>query len=211
MSRLRVQRGEHLYRMGDPMDFLYIVSGGAFKSYVISPEGDEQVLGFELPGDIMGIDSVTNPRFQSSAVAISLSLVCRMPADAIRCRIGESAEFRERLVVGMGREIRRLHRMLHMGRRSAEQRVAVFLLSQTHKLETEGFPGYSQRLPMSRRDIGHFLGLAVETVSRVFTRLQRAGALRCRRESIEICNMERLADIARDGLPARPSRLRRVS
>lgn len=201
LSRSVLRRGDHLYRTGDPMDFLYIVSSGAFKSYLISPEGDEQVLGFNLPGDVLGIDSVTSPRFQSSAVAIAPSHVCRMPADAIRRGVGESPEFRDRLVVRMGREIHRLTCLLHLGRRTAEQRIAAFLLSQAHKLEAEGFPGRAHHLPMSRRDIGHFLGLAVETVSRVFTRLQRGGVLRAGRHSLEIRNMERLIEVSSDGLP----------
>lgn len=203
MSRTGLERGDHLYRMGEPSDSLYVVSGGAFKSYVVTPDGGEQVLGFVLPGDVLGIDSLTHPHFQSSAVAIAPARVCRMPAEAIRLRIGESPDFRERLTARMGREIQRLQRLLHLGRCTAEQRVAVFLLNQSAQTEGVGLAGRAQRLPMSRRDIGQFLGLATETVSRVFTRLQDSGALRCRRTSIEIRNVERLMEIARVGLPLR--------
>jgi CRP/FNR family transcriptional regulator len=194
----RYSRGSHLFEMGAQAQEVYVVRSGAAKSYHLSSDGDEQILGFHLPGDVIGLDAVASGAFASSAVALAGTEVCRLPLAAIQTRAAESAGFRRNLFDRLGREIQRLHRLLHLERCSAEQRLAAFLLGHARKLPKAGgnSSALTVSLPMSRAEIGKFLDLATETVSRMFSRLQSAGVIAVRGAEIELLDIAALQSAA---------------
>ncbi len=167
-----IDKGAHLYRAGDTADTLYLIRSGAAKTYTVSVQGDEEIRGFQLANDIAGLDSVCGGSHRLNARALGRTWVCKLPASAVRARMSESPRFRDRLLACLDREFDRLHGMLHRERCSADQRVAAFLVAQLPA------DGDDVELPMSRVDLGRYLDLATETVSRVFTRLQERHVLR---------------------------------
>ncbi len=193
VSRSVLDKGEHLYRIGDQAEHLYLVRGGALKTYVVSADGDEEIRGFQLAEDIVGLDAICNPEFRANARALSRTWVCRLPIAAVRARMLETVQFRDRILSALGHEFDRLHGMLHRERCSADQRVAAFLLSQ---LDATVTPGSEIELPMSRVDLGRYLDLATETVSRVFTRLQTRKVLRKQGTRCEVVDRDALCALA---------------
>jgi len=190
VSRSAVNKGDHLFHAGDPAEHLYVVRGGALKTYVVSPGGDEEVRGFQLADDVAGLDAVCHARFCTSARAISRAWVCRLPIAAVRSRMLESASFRDRVLTALGREFDRLHNMLHRERCTADQRVASFLLSQ---LNSGSSNDNAIELSMSRADLARHLDLATETVSRVFARLQSRQIVRSEGARCEVIDRSALS------------------
>lgn len=181
-----IAKGEHLFRVGDPADTLYVVRSGATKTYVVSSDGEEEVRGFQLANDAAGLESVCDGEYRTNAVALNRSWICKLPASAVRERVTASAAFRDRMLSSLGREFERLHGMLHRDRCAADRRVAGFLMQQLNKQNDD--TAHDIELPMSRADLGRYLGLATETVSRVFTRLQNRGVLKNRGSQCRIVN-----------------------
>ncbi|MDT0497518.1 Crp/Fnr family transcriptional regulator [Algiphilus sp. W345] len=181
-----VAKGEHLYHAGDPADTLYVIRGGATKTYVCSSDGEEEVRGFQLANDAAGLESVCDRSYHTNAVALSRSWVCKLPAAAVREKMTRSPSFRDRVLSKLCHEFERLYGMLHRGRCAADQRVADFLVTQLRG--QDGDIRSEIDLPMSRTDLARYLGLTTETVSRAFTRLQERGVLKRRGAHCEIVN-----------------------
>lgn len=175
LARAVLAKGDHLYHVGDRADYVYAVRGGALKTYVVHSDGEEEVRGFQLAEDVAGLDGICGTQFRANARALSRTWVCRLPVPAVRERMLESAAFRDRILLQLGREFDRLHGMLHRERCTADQRVAAFLLTQ---LEAEPAAATQFELPMSRVDLARYLDLATETVSRVLSRLQARNIVR---------------------------------
>jgi len=187
VTRCVIDKGNHLFRSGDTADTLYVVRSGATKTYVVSAEGEEEIRGFQLANDVAGLDAVCSDAHRGNAKAIGRTWVCRLPAAAVRARMGESSSFRERVLSSLGREFERLHTMLHRERCSADQRVASFLLAQLPVNSSGATEAQDAlELPMSRTDLARYLDLATETVSRVFTRLQTRNIVRSQGARCEI-------------------------
>lgn len=176
VTRGVVPKGEHLFRAGDRADTIYLIRSGATKTYVVSSEGEEEVRGFQLANDTAGLEAVCSDHYHANAAALTRTWICKLPAAAVRERVTTSPSFRDRVFASLGREFERLHGMLHRERCAADRRVAGFLLGQLRRQGTE--LDDEIELPMSRADLGRYLGLATETVSRVFTRLQDRGMVR---------------------------------
>lgn len=192
-----MHRGEHLFRPGERFESLFLVRSGAVKTFMISETGEEQVIGFHMPGDLIGFDGIDSGRYECGASALDTSSVCALPFDRLGKLCARSRTVFERLAAGMSRNALRDESMLLvLGRKSAEQRMATFLVDQAAKLRRHGMCGSEINLAMSRADIGSYLALAVETVSRVLTRLQESGLIRVRRNQINILDADRLARVA---------------
>jgi len=197
VTRGVLSRGEHLFRIGDAADAIYVVRSGATKSYVVSSEGDEEILGFQLSDDAAGLDAIGSNTYRSSTKALSRSWLCRLPMASVRKKLAESDNFREHLLGSIGQEFARLHGMLHRERCTAEQRVASFLLKHLQEKEQERQTRVDEvELPMSRSDLARYLDLATETVSRVFTRLQGKNLLECSGSRCRIVDRQGLAALA---------------
>lgn len=194
VTRMVVDKGEHLYRADDQADHLYVVRGGALKTYVSSIDGNEEIRGFHLAEEVAGLDAICQTSFRSSARALSRTWVCRLPITAVRSRMLESGLFRDRILANLGREFDRLNGMLHRERCTADQRVASFLVSQ---LKGDQQDKQAQiQLPMSRVDLARYLDLATETISRVFTRLQTRNILRSQGAVCEVVDGDALRALA---------------
>lgn len=190
VHRSVLPKGQHLHRYGDRAETVAVIRSGALKTYVVSPEGEEQIRAFQLANDIAGLEAICSDTYRGSAKALSRTWVCRLPIAAVRARMLESPVFRDRLLATFGRELDRLHGMLHRERCSADQRVAAFLVAQLPA------DGDDVELPMSRVDLGRYLDLATETVSRVFTRLQERHVLRSEGARCRVLDRAALSAIA---------------
>lgn len=203
-----LHRGDHLFRTAEPFQNIYTVRSGAIKTYVILQSGEEQVIGFHTPGDIVALDAIYSGRYVCNAMVLDTSCVCPLPYEQL-CRLSaRSPEIQSRLIQKMSRRIvDHEGLLLVLGQKTAEQRMAAFLLHHSRKQRQLGLSEVDINLPMSRADIASYLALAVETVSRVLTRLQEAGLLIVERSRVRIVDLDNLAVIAEEimdgGPPAR--------
>ncbi|MBD3647940.1 MAG: helix-turn-helix domain-containing protein [Pseudomonadales bacterium] len=191
---MRVMRkGQHVYRAGDEFEALYIVRSGAVKATAISEDGTEQVTGFYLPGEIFGMDGIAPGEYTSNAILLETSSVCVYSFSRLLDVCQESAGLQRQLWHQVSLELASRQRMLMtMGHRSAEARLAEFLMSLSLRFKRIGYSATSFNLPMSRQDIADYLGLSVETVCRVLTRFQKAGTLQRDQREITLMNVEAL-------------------
>jgi CRP/FNR family transcriptional regulator len=188
-----LKRGEHLYRAADPFQSVYAVRSGALKTYAISEDGEEQVTGFYLPGEVVGMDGISTAYHVSSAKALDTSTVCEIPFDMMEELSLRISSLQHHFFSLMSREIqadRELHMLL--GKKSAEERIAALLLSLSARAHRRGLSDSRLRLPMPRNDMANYLGLAVETVSRIFTRFHQTGILNVDGREVEIMDRDRL-------------------
>ncbi len=187
------QPGQHVYRAGDRSRSLFAVRSGALKSYCTTEDGDEQVLGFTLPGEIVGLDGMTDGSYASSSITLETASVCELPYDSLEDLCHCLPGLNRQMMRVVSKEINKDQGMLLLlGKRTAEERLAAFLLSLSARYESRGLSRNTFNLPMSRQDIGNYLGLAIETVSRLFASFQKHGLLSVNRREIVILDMARL-------------------
>ena len=201
-----LHRGDHLFRTAEVFQNLYTVRSGAIKTYVILQSGEEQVIGFHTPGDIVALDAIESGRYVCNAMVLDTSCVCPLPYEQL-CRLTASCpEIQRRLVIKMSRRIvDHEGLLLVLGQKTAEQRMAAFLLHHSKRQRQLGLSEVDINLPMSRADIASYLALAVETVSRVLTRLQEAGLVKVQRSRVRILNLDNLATVAEETMDDRPA------
>ena len=187
--RHKVARGETLFQAGDHFSSVYAIWTGFFKTAVASKDGREQVTGFQMAGELIGLDGIGSRFHEVDAVALEDSQVCVIPYHELEMLGMEVASLQQQFHRVMSREIVRNHGvMLMLGSMHAEERVAAFLLNLTHRLRARGFSSSAIVLRMSREEIGSFLGLKLETVSRTFSRFQANGLLFVRHRQIQIAD-----------------------
>jgi len=194
-----LRRGEHLFRTGQPFESVLVLRSGAVKTYMISLSGKEQVVGFHLPGDLLGIDSIESSEHMCNAVALDTCSFCTLPFDKLMRLCARSRTIQRRLFNRISRTV--LHgesMLLTLGQKSAEQRVAAFLLRLIRRQAERGYSASEINLPMARADLASYLALAVETASRVLTRLQEAGVLTVRRSRVQVLDLEALGQAAEE-------------
>jgi CRP/FNR family transcriptional regulator len=190
----RVRRGEQLYRMGEPFEALFAVHTGSFKTCVMLPDGSERVTSFGIAGDLMGMAGIDSGRQVDYAIALEESGVCLLPWARIEEAAGRLPLVRRQLLRMLSREIRRGETIgLMLGRQAAEGRFAAFLLQLSEAFANRGFNAREFRLSMSRPDIGSYLGLSAETVSRLFTRFSREGLIQSRGRQLALLRVDALA------------------
>jgi CRP/FNR family transcriptional regulator len=174
----KLEAGQHLYRAGQPFHALYLVHAGFLKNSLIAEDGREQVTGFRMRGDLMGVESIGMPTHACDAVALDTSGVWEVPYPEILTACMRMPELQAQLTAALAAEIRSDRSwMMAMGTLSAEQRVAAFLLDVAARHEALGFSPRHFVLRMSRADIGSFLALKHETVTRALTRLTQQGCI----------------------------------
>ena len=192
-TRRSVPRGESLFHAGEAFAALYAVRTGFFKTRVSSEDGRDQVTGFQMAGELLGLDGIGTDRHTCDAVALEDSQVCVIPYHQLEDLARELSDLQRHFHKIMSREIVRDHGvMLLLGSMRAEERLAAFLLNLTQRLRTRGFSAQSLILRMTREEIGSYLGLKLETVSRAFSRFQDEGILQVKQRHIEVLNPEAL-------------------
>jgi CRP/FNR family transcriptional regulator len=191
-----VQKNEYLFRAGEQNRSLYAVLSGSVKTLVDNPNGEEQIVGFHLPGEILGLDGFQGDAHSCSAVALETASVCEFPIESLDqvCHDVPSVQYAMRRI--MGEEVSKDHSMLLLlGRMSAEEKLASFLLSLSKRMALRHWKATEFNLSMPRQDIANYLGLAVETVSRLFAQFQERKIIEVDRRRINILNMEKLRSI----------------
>ena len=192
----KVRRGEHLYRSDDPFTAIYAVHSGFFKTDVLVADGRDQVTGFQMPGELLGFDGIGTDFHTCNAMALEDSEVCVIPFDKLQQLAREIPELQSHLHRVMSREIVRDHGvMLLLGTMRAEERLAAFLLNLSQRFTARGFSPAEFYLRMTRDEIGSYLGLKLETVSRAFSRFQEIGLLSVQQKHVRITDLDGLKSL----------------
>jgi CRP/FNR family transcriptional regulator len=192
-TRRQVGRGDTLFRAGDEFQSLFAVRTGFFKTCVSSEDGRDQVTGFQMAGELLGLDGISTDNHTCDAVALEDSQVCVIPYDQLEGLSREFSELQHQFHKIMSREIVRDHGvMLLLGSMRAEERLAAFLLNLTQRLQARGFSASALILRMTREEIGSYLGLKLETVSRTFSKFQDDGILDVKQRQIRILDQDKL-------------------
>lgn len=194
-----IKKGEYLFHQGDECTSVYAVRTGTLKSFALSSDGEEQVTGFYLPSELIGLESYDALTYPASAKALETTNVCEIPIDKLDELSGQLPQLRRQLMRLMSKELREeQNMMLLLSKKSSEERIASFLINLSARYKRRGFCPTTFRLSMSRADIANYLGLAVETVSRIFSRFQKQGFLSetGNAKDIVINNMNGLTNIA---------------
>ncbi len=188
-----VRRGESLYRAGDPFDTLYAVRSGSLKTVMAHRDGREQITGLRLAGDPLGIDGISTDFHTWSATALEDSSVCIIPYSALKHMCRETSAMQDRLHRLMSDQlIRESSQMMVLGSLSADERVAAFLLDVSTRNGQRGYSYAEFNLRMTREDMGSYLGMTLETVSRTLSRFQKRGLIDAQGKLIRIIDLEGL-------------------
>ena len=186
------QKGDLVFREGDLSTAFYVIRSGSVKTYFVSPDGEEQVLGFYLPGDIFGLDMGARHSQASTAITLETTSLCHFPMASLSQFTNGS-----NLLALTSEQMLRDHRLvLMLARKDADGRMASFLMDLAQRYHARGYSWKSFHLTMSRQDIGAYLGLAIETVSRTLTRFQEAGLLEVNRREIIMLKADEIARLA---------------
>lgn len=192
-----IHKGDELYKAGEPLKALYAVRSGTIKSYTITEQGEEQITGFHLAGDLVGFDAINTDEHQSFAEALETSMVCEIPYETLDMLSGKMPKLRQQMMRLMSNEIVSDQNMLLLlSKKSAEERLAFFIYNLAQRFGERGFSSKEFRLSMTRGDIGNFLGLTVETISRLLGRFQNAEIIEVKGKYITVLHQEGLADRA---------------
>jgi len=189
-GRRKVPRGGYLYRTGERFDSLYAIWTGSFKTCQSMADGREQVTGFQLGGDLLGLDGIDSRQHGLDAVALEDSWVCVIRFEDFDNLAQEVGSLRQQFHRIMSREIVRDHGvMLLLGSMRAEERLATFLLGLSQRFTARGYSASEFHLRMTRDEIGSYIGLSLETVSRLFSRFQEEGLITVQQKHIRILDI----------------------
>ena len=169
-----LKKGEFLFRQGDAFGSVFAVRSGSLKTFSVTDLGQEQITGFHLPSELVGLSGMDTELYPVSAQALETTSVCEIPFERLDELSVQLPQLRRQLMRVMSREIRDDQQMmLLLSKKTADERIATFLVNLSARFRARGYSANQFRLAMSRNEIGNHLGLAVETVSRVFTRFQQ--------------------------------------
>lgn len=187
--RRKVPRGGTLFRIGDPFASLFAIRLGHFKTFQVNPDGAEQITGFQMAGELLGMDAISTDRHHCNSIALEDSEVCEIPFGSL-----------QQLLVDMPTLLRHFHRMMSqeitreqsvmllLGNMQATQRFAAFLVNLSSRYEARGYSATTFQLRMTREEIGNYLGLTIESVSRLLSKFKKEGMLRVSNREIELLN-----------------------
>jgi CRP/FNR family transcriptional regulator len=194
--RKRVKRGQYLYRATTPLESLFAVRSGFLKSCVVCEDGREQVTGFHMMGDVIGLEGISLERHTCDTIALEDSELCEIPFARLETLTRDIPSLQRHFHRLMSREIVRDHGiMLLLGSMRAEERLAAFLINLSQRFARRGYSSHEFHLRMTREEIGSYLGLKLETVSRVFSRFQEEQLVEINNKHVLIKNVERLREL----------------
>lgn len=195
-ARRRVRRGESIFAAGDEFKSVYAIRSGFFKTSVVDDEGREQVTGFFMGGELLGLDGIGTGRHNGTAIALEDSEVCVMPYTLIEEMARELPSLQRHLHAVLAREIVRDHGvMMLLGSMRAEERLAAFLTNLSKRFMKRGFSPSEFHLRMTREEIGSYLGLKLETVSRLFSQFQKDRLIEVEQKHVRVLDADGLARI----------------
>jgi CRP/FNR family transcriptional regulator len=195
--RRRILRDESLYKMQDPFRNLYAIRFGHFKTYQINPSGEQQITGFQMAGELLGMDAISADHHHCEAVALEDSEVCEIPFTRLEELFGHIPTLLRHFHRIMSQEITREQNvMLLLGNMRAEQRFAAFLVNLSSRYAARGYSSTSFQLRMSREDIGNYLGLTIESISRLLSRFKQQGWLKVDKREVQLLDPVKLKAMA---------------
>ena len=195
-TRRKIKRGDHLFYTGDKFTSLYAVRSGSFMTRLLMQDGRDQITGFQLPGEILGVDGIAAETHTCDAIAIEDSEICAIPFHRLQDMSLDVSGLQRWLHKVMSSAIVREHSvMLLLGSMRAEERVATFLLNLSQRFAARGFSAIEFNMRMTREEIGSFLGLKLETVSRIFSRFHEQGLVEIHLKHVRIVDLAGLKAI----------------
>jgi CRP/FNR family transcriptional regulator len=204
-ARRRIKRGETLFNAGDEFKTVYAIRSGFFKTSLIDNDGREQVTGFFMGGELLGMEGVGSGRYDGNAVALEDSEVCVMPFALVEQMSRELPSLQRHLHSVLAREIVRDHGvMMLLGSMRAEERLATFLINLSRRFVRRGYSSSDFHLRMTREELGSYLGLKLETVSRLFSQFQKEGLIEVNQKHVRILDIAGLERVLA-GKPAEPA------
>lgn len=190
-------KGDHLFEAGKPLQALYAVRTGSFKTYTLTEQGEEQITGFHLPGDVIGFDAIGDQQHPSYAQALETAMVCEIPFNTLDHLLDQVPKLRQQLMRLMSQDIHGDQQMmLLLNRKTAEEKLAAFLTNLAQRFGSRGFSRKEFRLTMTRGEIGNYLGLTVETISRLLGRFHKDELIHVDGKLIVIADFEALSRVA---------------
>lgn len=196
-KRRSLPRGGTLYRVGDAFTNLYAIRLGHFKTYQINPEGDEQITGFQMAGELLGMDAISTDRHHCNAVALEDSEVCEIPFSRLENLFSDMPTLLRHFHRMMSQEITREQSvMLLLGNMRAEQRFAAFLTNLSSRYAARGYSSTSFQLRMGREEIGNYLGLTIESISRLLSKFKKQGWIKVSNRELEIIDLPKVKAVA---------------
>ena len=200
--RRRVRRGDSLYRAGESFSAIYAIRSGFFKTDVVFSDGRDQVTGFQMAGELLGLDGIGTETHTCNAICLEDSEVCVIPFSRLEGLSREIQALQTHFHRVMSREIVRDHQvMMLLGTMRAEERLAAFLLNLSQRFVARGFSPAEFYLRMTREEIGSYLGLKLETVSRAFSRFQDGGLISVQQKHIRILDIPGLRGLISQPAP----------
>jgi CRP/FNR family transcriptional regulator len=199
-ARRRIKRGESIFGTGDEFNAIYAIRSGFFKTSVVDGEGREQVTGFFMGGELLGMEGIGSGSHNSTAVALEDSEVCVMPYSLVESMAHDYPQLQRHLHSVLSREIVRDHGvMMLLGSMRAEERLAAFLSNLSKRFVRRGYSQSDFHLRMTREEIGSYLGLKLETVSRLFSQFQKDGLIEVEQKHVRIVDIAGLEKILAGG------------
>lgn len=196
-TKKKLDRDEILFHAGDKTAPIYAISSGSFKTSIINHDGVEQITGFYLPGEILGLDGLGGSAPNSTATSLETSTACELPPVEFDKLCETNHGLRQQMMRLVSREIgREQQMMMTLGQMTADERLAGFLIGLAHRYEERGFSAFEFNLSMSRHDLANYLGLAVETLSRLFRKFQENSQLEVKQRNVRIIDWDKLCDTA---------------
>jgi CRP/FNR family transcriptional regulator, anaerobic regulatory protein len=169
-----LHKGDMLFEAGNTQKSLFAIRTGSFKTFTLTDQGEQQITGFHLPGDIVGFDGLHNQLHPSYAEALETAMVCEIPMPNLDMLLDQLPRLRQQMMRLMSQDIQADQQMmLLLNRKTAEQKLATFLSQLAQRFASRGFSATEFRLTMTRSDIGNYLGLTVETISRLLSKLDK--------------------------------------
>lgn len=192
-----IHKGEQIFQDGETMKALYAIRSGTFKTFTVNENGEEQITGFHLPGDLLGFDAIANTEHPSFAKALETSMVCEIPYNTLDSLSNDMPKLKKQILRMMSSEIKTDQEMLTLlNRKNAEQRLATFLATLSKRYHERGLSSTEFRLSMTRSDIGNYIGLTVETISRLLNRFHKNELIKVEGKLITILDTDRLRECA---------------
>lgn len=190
-----LHRGDYLYRKGDKFRGIIAIKAGTAKLVTMDPGGNEYLTGYLLPGELLGFDALADDRHSCSAIALETLSYCELPADQLDSLCRDVPNLLRELFRHAGKTLSSGAEQVVLSKRPSEERVAGFLLDLSDRLQARGFSGTDFKLSLTRQEIGNYLGLALETVSRILTGFENSGLIQVKNRQIHIQNLNGLRDV----------------
>ena len=196
-QKTKLMKGEYLYKQGDPFIYLFSIRYGSLKTQLFLEDGRSQIVGFHLPGEILGLDGISHGLHQSEAIALEDTELCVMKFSVLEQLCKEISVLQQHLYKIFSKEISLDHRhLLTLGTLNGEEKIAYFFVYLSERLAKRGLPPTDFHLAMGREEIGDYLGMKIETVSRILAKLNLAKIIEIKNKELKILNLQELHRLA---------------